>query len=84
MMCVAASVVPIMCDALSSVEDMKAKAALVWIIGEYAAQLENPTAKLEPFLENFETEGTQTQLALITATAKVYLKVSAIPPPHLV
>jgi vesicle coat complex subunit len=53
---------------------MQAKAAMIWIIGEYAERMDNADELLERFVENFKEETTDVQLSLLTAVIKVYLK----------
>lgn len=68
-------VIGVLCEHLEALDEPEAKAALVWIIGEYAERIENAVELLEEFLESFLEETAQVQLALLTAVVKCYLKV---------
>ena len=52
----------------------KARAAMVWIIGEYAERIDNADGLLESFSDGFNDESTQVQLQLLTAIVKLFLK----------
>ncbi|KAJ3309825.1 hypothetical protein HDV04_005604 [Boothiomyces sp. JEL0838] len=67
-------VIPTLCQSLESLDESDSKAALIWIIGEYAQQIDNAGELIEQFLENFKYENTKVQLQLITATVKLFLK----------
>lgn len=47
---------------------------MIWIIGEYADRIDNADELLEQFLDTFEDETPQVQLALLTAIVKLFLK----------
>lgn len=63
-----------MCENLDTLDEPEAKAAMIWIIGEYAEKIENADELLEIFVENFQDEDPQVQLQLLTATVKLFLK----------
>nr|XP_014432433.1 AP-1 complex subunit beta-1 [Pelodiscus sinensis] len=52
----------------------QARAAMIWIVGEYAERIDNADELLESFLEGFHDESTQVQLQLLTAIVKLFLK----------
>ncbi|KAJ1973877.1 hypothetical protein H4R35_003889 [Dimargaris xerosporica] len=68
------SIIGILCENLDSLDDAEAKAAMIWIIGQYADRIENSDEVLEGFLDAFLEETTQVQLALLTATVKLFIK----------
>eukprot|EP00931_Biecheleriopsis_adriatica_P048103 TRINITY_DN27786_c0_g1_i1.p1 TRINITY_DN27786_c0_g1~~TRINITY_DN27786_c0_g1_i1.p1 ORF type:complete len:929 (+),score=191.37 TRINITY_DN27786_c0_g1_i1:41-2827(+) len=63
-----------LCENLNSLDEPDAKAAMIWIIGEYAERIDNSSDLLESFLENFHEEPAAVQLQLLTATVKMFLK----------
>lgn len=63
-----------LCQNLDSLDEPEAKAAMIWIVGEYADRIDNSTELLESFLENFAEEPPNVQLQLLTATVKLCLK----------
>lgn len=63
-----------LCRNLESLDEPEAKAAMIWIIGEYADRIENADELLESFLDNFIDEPASVQLQLLTAVVKLFLK----------
>lgn len=45
-----------MCENLDGLDEPEAKAAMIWIIGEYAERIDNADELLETFLETFPEE----------------------------
>lgn len=68
------SIIAVLCENLDSLDEPEAKAAMVWIVGEYADRIDNADELLESFLDNFVEETAQVQLSLLTATVKLFLK----------
>ncbi|KDD76913.1 adaptin N, partial [Helicosporidium sp. ATCC 50920] len=68
------SVIGTLCDNLDALDEPEAKASMVWIVGEYAERIDNADELLEQFLETFPEETAGVQLALLTATVKLFLK----------
>lgn len=68
------SVIATLCENLDTLDEPEAKASMIWIIGEYAERIENANELLDTFLEGFNDENPQVQLALLTATVKLFLK----------
>ncbi|KAJ1884194.1 beta-adaptin, partial [Coemansia sp. S17] len=70
-----ADVVPTLCEHIDYVNEPDAKAALIWILGEYSEHISNIgnllTSSIESFLEE-EDEGVQ--LALVNSAVKFFLK----------
>eukprot|EP00292_Cryptomonas_paramecium_P003004 CAMPEP_0113683024 /NCGR_PEP_ID=MMETSP0038_2-20120614/13037_1 /TAXON_ID=2898 /ORGANISM="Cryptomonas paramecium" /LENGTH=612 /DNA_ID=CAMNT_0000602255 /DNA_START=44 /DNA_END=1879 /DNA_ORIENTATION=+ /assembly_acc=CAM_ASM_000170 len=67
-------VIGTLCENLESLEEPEAKAALVWIIGQYAERIDNAQELLEEFAEGFGDADPAVQLQLLTATVKLFLK----------
>lgn len=63
-----------LCQNLDTLDEPDAKAAMIWIIGEYSDRIENATELISLFIETFHDEASQVQLQLLTATVKVFLK----------
>lgn len=63
-----------LCESLDGLDEPDAKAAMIWIIGEYADRIDNSGDLLESFLESFHEEPSMVQLQLLTATVKMCLK----------
>ena len=68
------SIIPTLCDSLTSLTEPGSKAAMIWIIGEYAEKIDNADESLQFFIDSFEDEDTSVQLQLVTAVVKLFLK----------
>ncbi|OHF02258.1 hypothetical protein CORC01_02538 [Colletotrichum orchidophilum] len=68
------SIIGTLCEHLDSLDEPEAKAAMVWVIGQYADRIENSEALLEDFLYSFAEEPVEVQLALLTATVKLFIQ----------
>ena len=66
-------ILPTLCENLESLDGSESKAALIWIIGEYAERIDNAAELLDYFLETFKEASSQLQLQLITSTVKLFL-----------
>ena len=63
-----------LCEHISILEDPQAKAAMLWIIGEYAEIIDGSEDFLENFCENFKEEPSYVQNLLLTASVKLFLQ----------
>lgn len=63
-----------LCENLDSLDEPNAKAAMIWIVGEYADRIDNADELLSSFLDSFADENTQVQLQLLTGIVKLFLK----------
>lgn len=68
-----AAIAPL-CEALDVLEEPDAKAAMIWIVGEYAERIDNADELLNLLLDTFLDEPVAVQLQLLTATVKLFLK----------
>lgn len=68
------SIITTLCQNLDSLDEPEAKAAMIWIIGQYASRIENSDVLLEDFLFSFADEPVEVQLALLTATVKLFIQ----------
>lgn len=68
------SIIGTLCENLDSLDEPEAKAAMIWIIGQYADRIENSDELLDDFLYTFLEETVEVQLALLTATVKLFIK----------
>ncbi|GAA5828712.1 hypothetical protein JCM11251_005847 [Rhodosporidiobolus azoricus] len=67
-------VIGTLCENLDALDTPDAKAAMIWIIGQYADRIENSDELLDDFLHTFLEEPVEVQLALLTATVKLFIK----------
>ncbi|KAI9051638.1 hypothetical protein LZ554_004680 [Drepanopeziza brunnea f. sp. 'monogermtubi'] len=68
------SIISTLCENLDSLDEPEAKAAMIWVIGQYASRIENSDVLLEDFLFSFAEEPVEVQLALLTATVKLFIQ----------
>lgn len=68
------TIISTLCENLDSLDEPEAKAAMIWIIGEYASRIENSDELLADFLDTFADEPVEVQLALLTATVKLFIQ----------
>ena len=59
---------------MDSLDEPDARAAMIWIVGEYAERINDSDELLESFLEGHHDDSTQVQLTLLTAIVKLFLK----------
>lgn len=71
------SIIANLCENLETLDEPEAKAAMIWIIGEYAERIDNAAALLSSFLDSFAEENSQVQLQLLTSIVKLFLKAPA-------
>ncbi|WFD36215.1 beta-adaptin [Malassezia cuniculi] len=67
-------IIPALCANLEEIDEPEAKAALVWIIGEYAERIENSAEQLELCLNEFTEDPPAVQFQTLTAIVKLFLK----------
>ncbi|KAK8895563.1 hypothetical protein M9Y10_024033 [Tritrichomonas musculus] len=68
-------IISTICQCLSStIDDHRAKAAMVWILGEYSTMITNAAELIDAlFLESFLEEPNDVQLSILTAVVKFFL-----------
>lgn len=54
--------------------EIDSKAAIIWIVGEYAEKIPDVEKMMEGFIDNFLEENIKVQLTLLTAAVKLFLK----------
>ncbi|EXJ94688.1 hypothetical protein A1O1_03085 [Capronia coronata CBS 617.96] len=67
-------IIPTLCKCVDELDDPHARASLIWIVGEYAEKISNAGDILGGFVDGFAEEFTQTQLQILTAVVKLFLK----------
>ena len=68
------SIISTLCENLDSLDEPEAKAAMIWVIGQYADRIDNSDELLDDFLFSFADETVEVQLALLTATVKLFIQ----------
>jgi len=63
-----------LCENLDTLDEPEAKAAMIWIIGEYSNKIENADELLQIFIDTFHDETAQVQLQSLTAVMKLFLR----------
>jgi AP-1 complex subunit beta-1 len=67
-------IIPTLCKCIDELDEPNARASLIWIVGEYAEKINNAGDILGGFVDGFSEEFTQTQLQILTAVVKLFLK----------
>ncbi|KAK8126534.1 uncharacterized protein PG998_002293 [Apiospora kogelbergensis] len=67
-------VIPTLCQHIDELDEPDARGSLIWIVGEYAEKISNADDILASFVDGFMEEFTQTQLQILTAVVKLFLK----------
>ncbi|KAJ4511999.1 beta-adaptin [Exophiala dermatitidis] len=67
-------IIPTLCKCIDELDEPNARASLIWIVGEYAEKISNAGDILGGFVDGFAEEFTQTQLQILTAVVKLFLK----------
>lgn len=67
-------IIPTLCKCIDELDEPNARASLIWIVGEYAEKISNAGDILGGFVDGFSEEFTQTQLQILTAVVKLFLK----------
>ncbi|KAG9048383.1 hypothetical protein FS837_013020 [Tulasnella sp. UAMH 9824] len=68
------SVIPTLCENMDDLAEPESKAAIVWIIGQYANRIDNSLELLEDLSYSFLEDPVEVQLALLTAIVKLFLQ----------
>ncbi|OHS94026.1 Adaptin N terminal region family protein [Tritrichomonas foetus] len=68
------SVISKICQNIEHIKNASAKAAAIWIIGEYCDKIEKVDVLLDPFLDTFYDEPPEVQIQILTAIVKNYLQ----------
>ncbi|KAJ3515807.1 hypothetical protein NLJ89_g1527 [Agrocybe chaxingu] len=66
-------IIPTLCENLDSLDEPESKAAMVWIIGQFANRIDNAEELLDDLLYTFLEESVEVQLALLTAAVKLFV-----------
>ncbi|KAF8902127.1 Adaptor protein complex beta subunit [Gymnopilus junonius] len=66
-------IIPTLCANLDSLDEPESKAAMVWIIGQFANRIDNAEELLDDLLYTFLEESVEVQLALLTAAVKLFI-----------
>lgn len=69
-----------LCENLDSLDEPEARAAMIWIVGEYAERIDNADELLESFLEGFHDESTQVSLHVSTPITDCLAQFWPVPP----
>ncbi|KAF2271367.1 Adaptor protein complex beta subunit [Westerdykella ornata] len=67
-------IIPTLCQCIDDLDEPNARGSLIWIVGEYAEKISNAAEILAGFVDGFAEEFTQTQLQILTAVVKLFLK----------
>jgi AP-2 complex subunit beta-1 len=66
-------VIPTLCEHMDALDEPEAKAAMVWILGQFADRIDNAEDLMDNLTYTFLDETTEVQLALLTASVKLFI-----------
>ena len=66
------SIIATVCSNINDIKNSHAKAAAIWILGEYCDRIEQIDVLLDPYLDTFHDETQEVQIQLLTALVKAY------------
>ncbi|TNV84540.1 hypothetical protein FGO68_gene17379 [Halteria grandinella] len=69
------SIIKDLCENLKALDNVDARASMIWIVGEYGDRIDNAVDLLTNFSQSFKDEARKVQHALLNATVKLFLKV---------
>lgn len=67
------SIIATVCANMEQLKEPRAKAAGIWILGEYCHLIEKVDVLLDPYLDTFHDEQAIVQLSILTAIVKVFI-----------
>jgi hypothetical protein len=67
------SILGTVCLTIERLKDPEAKAAAIWLVGEYCRLIEKSDVLLDPFIDVFRDEPPLVQLQILTAAVKLYV-----------
>ncbi|KAG8996009.1 hypothetical protein FRB94_004550 [Tulasnella sp. JGI-2019a] len=68
------SVIAVLCQNMDDLTESEAKAAIIWIIGQYADRIDNSVELMEDLSFSFLDDPAEVQLAFLTAVVKLFLR----------
>jgi len=66
-------IIPTLCENLDILDEPESKAAMVWIVGQFADKIENADELMDDLTYTFLDEPVEVQLALLTAAVKLFI-----------
>lgn len=66
--------IPSLVQFIDDLDEPESRAAIIWIMGEYAEDIDNVVEVLQNYVSGFNDESSQVQLQLLTTCVKVYIK----------
>ncbi|OHT14265.1 Adaptin N terminal region family protein [Tritrichomonas foetus] len=67
------SVLSKVCAGFEIIKEPRAKAAAIWILGEYCDLIESVDVLMDPYLDTFHDEQPQVQLQILSSMIKIYI-----------
>ncbi|KAG6820601.1 hypothetical protein H0H93_014517 [Arthromyces matolae] len=72
------AIIPKLCENLDLLDEPESKAAMVWILGQFSDRIDNADELLDDLVFTFLDESVEVQLALLTATVKLFIYKSTL------
>lgn len=68
------NIIPIVCQNIGHLKAPAARAAIIWILGEYCKEIENIDVLIDQFLDNFQDEQTIVQSQILNTIVKIFIE----------
>ncbi|KAI0831230.1 Adaptor protein complex beta subunit [Trametes gibbosa] len=66
-------IIPTLCEHLDQLDEPESKAAMIWIVGQFANRIDNADDLMDDLTYTFLEDPTEVQLALLTAAVKLFI-----------
>ncbi|KAI0637044.1 Adaptor protein complex beta subunit [Trametes polyzona] len=66
-------IIPTLCEHLDQLDEPESKAAMIWIVGQFANRIDNADELMDDLTYTFLEDPTEVQLALLTAAVKLFI-----------
>ncbi|EGN93227.1 hypothetical protein SERLA73DRAFT_97883 [Serpula lacrymans var. lacrymans S7.3] len=66
-------IIPKLCENMDALDEPESKASMIWILGQFADKIDNADELLDDLVYTFLEEAVEVQLALLTATVKLFI-----------
>ncbi|CAL1704845.1 unnamed protein product [Somion occarium] len=66
-------IIPTLCENLDALDEPESKAAMIWIVGQFANRIDNADELMDDLTYTFMEEPVEVQLALLTAAVKLFI-----------
>ncbi|THG97805.1 hypothetical protein EW026_g4261 [Hermanssonia centrifuga] len=66
-------IIPVLCENFDALDEPESKAAMIWIVGQFADRIDNADELMDDLTFTFMDEPVEVQLALLSASVKLFV-----------